>query len=97
MFLDSDYSIYKRYLPRFFPPVEKLPEKGGTCQTDSEEGKKHLGACVVKWKLTGLIIQGCEFEPCYGQLIVNLGKSLHLACCVDQIDIWYAVRGNVTI
>ena len=27
--------------------------------------------------------EGCEFEPRYGQRVVNLGKSLHLACFVD--------------
>ncbi len=41
--------------------------------------------------------KGCEFEPCYGQRVVNLRKSLHFACNVDQSDIWYADRRNYTI
>ena len=43
----------------------------------------------------GVVIQrnGCGFEPRYGQRVVNLGKSLDLACFVDQSDMWYAVGG----
>ena len=28
-------------------------------------------------------MEGCEFEPRYSQRVVNLGKSLYLACFVD--------------
>ncbi len=60
------------------------------------------GMCGLAETLAELIMPRCEFEPHYSYKCCehgqkNLGKSPHLACFIDQSNVWYTVRRDVTI
>ena len=63
--------------------------------TECHEGNRDSSnpECYNQTKTTGHMwssgtaqdseMEGCEFEPCFRQRVVNLGRSLNLACSVD--------------
>ena len=54
---------------------------------------KYIGLVWSSGTAQGCSAEGFEFEPCYGQRVLNLGKSPFLACSVDPSELGTCLEG----